>query len=187
MEIELMLDAGASCSIIKYRTFWEIYQLQHPITIQKSTKVTKIYSKQTVPMIGYAAITFSCDPAGEFVFLLTVWISEMRTQNLLGIDFCPKQVSGIHFDLLGIEIKSLTKSICFSSFHQNKSYPHLSQIFTFKATYTMCIDVKRSRCLKFEVFSRRRSYALSTRLSFSTESERFGYRPIFNKHFIHSI
>ena len=87
LEIEFMLDTGASCSIINYRIFWEKCQLQHPITIQKSTKVTKTYSGQTVPMIGYATITFSYDPDGQFIFLLTVWITEMRTQNLLGLDF----------------------------------------------------------------------------------------------------
>ena len=34
-----------------YRTCWEICQLDHPITIQKTTKVTKIYSGQPVSMI----------------------------------------------------------------------------------------------------------------------------------------
>ena len=91
LEIEFMLDTG--CSVINYRIFWEICQLQHAITIQKSTKVTKTYSGQTVPMIGYATITFSYDPNGQFIFPLTVWITEMRTQNLLGMDFCLKQVS----------------------------------------------------------------------------------------------
>ena len=38
LEIEVMLDTEASCSIINYRTFWEICQLQHPITIQKVPK-----------------------------------------------------------------------------------------------------------------------------------------------------
>ena len=149
LEIEFMLDTGASCSIINYRTFWEICQLQHPITIQKSTKVTKTYSGQTVPMIGYATITFSYDPDGQFIFPLTVWITEMRTQNLLGMDFCQKQVSGIHFDLPGIEIKNPPKSICFGSFHQNKSYPHLSQILTIRTPYTMYIDAKSARCWKY--------------------------------------
>ena len=74
-----MLDTGASCSIIVYRTFWEICQLQHPITIQKSTKVTKTYSGQTNSMIGYATITFSYDPDGQLIFPLTGWITEMRT------------------------------------------------------------------------------------------------------------
>ena len=32
----------------------------------KSTKVTKTYSGQTVPMISHATITFSYDPDGQF-------------------------------------------------------------------------------------------------------------------------
>ena len=144
-----MLDTGASCSTINYRTFWEICQLQHPITIQKSTKITKTYSGQTVPVIGYATITFSCDSDGQFIFPLTVWISEMRTQNFLGKNFCQKQVSGIHSDLPGIEIKNPPKSTCYGGFHQNKCCPHLSQFFTIRTPYTMCIDAKSARCWKY--------------------------------------
>ena len=73
----------------------------------------------------------------------------MRTQNLLGMDFCQKQVSGIHSDLPGIEIKNPPKSICYGSFHQNKSYPHLSQILTIRTPYTMCIDAACARCWKY--------------------------------------
>ena len=81
-------------------------------------------------MIGYATITFSYDPDGQIVFPLTLWITEMWTQNLLGKDFCQKHVSGIHFDLPGIEIKNPPKSICYGSFHQIKSNPHLSEFLT---------------------------------------------------------
>ena len=83
-----LIYTRASCSIINFRNFWEIRQLQHPITIQKSTKVTKTYSEQSIPMIGYATIAFSNDPGRQFIFPLTVWITEMRTKNLLGMDFC---------------------------------------------------------------------------------------------------
>ena len=111
LEIEFMLDTGESCSIFNYRTFWEICQLQHPINIQKRTIVTKTYSKQTVPKMGYATISFSYDPDGQFIFPLTVWITETRTQNLLGMDFCQKQVFGIHFDLLGNEKKNQSSQV----------------------------------------------------------------------------
>ena len=144
-----MLDTGASCSIINYRIFWEICQLQHPITLQKSTKLTKTYSGQTVPMVGYASITFCYDPDGQFVFSLTVWVTEMKTQILLGMDFCQKQVSGIHFDLPGIELKNPPNSLCYGCFHQNKVYPHLSQILTIRLPYTMYIDAKSARCWKY--------------------------------------
>ena len=107
-----MLDTGASCSLINYRTFREMCQLQQPITLQKSTKLTKTYSGQTVPVVGYATITFCYDPDGQFVSPLTVWISEMKTQKFLGMDFCQKQISGIHFDLPGLELKNPANSLC---------------------------------------------------------------------------
>ena len=100
-------------------------------------------------MIGYATIPFSCDPDGQSFFPLTVRITEMRTQNLRGKDFCQKQVSGIHFDLPGKEIKNPPKSICYGSFHQNKSYPQLSQNFNITTPYTMHIDAKSVRCWNF--------------------------------------
>ena len=142
LEIEFKLDTGASCSIINHRIFREMCQLQHPITIQKSIKVKKTYWGQTVPMIGYATITFSYDSDGQFIFSPTLWITKMRTQNLLGMDFCKKQVSEIHCDLPGNEIKKPPKSICYGSFPQNISYPHLSQILTIRTPYTMFIDAK---------------------------------------------
>ena len=144
-----MFDTGASCSTINYRFFWEICQLHYPISIQKITKLTETYLGQTNPMIGYATISFSYDPDGQFIFPLTVWITEMRTKNLLGMGCSQKQVSGIHFHLPGIEIKNPPKSICYGSFHQNKSYPHLSQFLTIRTPYTICIDAKRVRYWKY--------------------------------------
>ena len=64
----------------------------------------------------------------DSLFSLTVWITEMNTQNLLGMDFCQKQVSGIHFDLPGLELKNPSNSLYYGGFRQNKLYPHLSQI-----------------------------------------------------------
>ena len=64
------------------------------------------------------------------------------------MDFFPKQVSGIHFDLPEIKIKNPPKSTCYCSFHQNISYPHLSQILTIRTPFTMCIDAKSARCWK---------------------------------------
>ena len=69
-------------------------------------------------MIGCATITFSYDPYGQFIFPLTVWVTEISTQNHFGMDVCQLQVSGIHFDLPGKEIKNLPKTICYGKFHQ---------------------------------------------------------------------
>ena len=111
LEMEFMLDTGASSSIINYRTFWDFCQTHHPITVRRSTTQTRTFSGQVVPMIGFATLTLSYDPDGQFSFPLTVWITGMKTQNLLGMDFCQKQVSSIHFDLPGIELKKQPNTV----------------------------------------------------------------------------
>ena len=149
LEIEFMLDTGASSSIINYRTFWEICQTQHPISVKRSTIQTKTYSGQVVPMIGLTTLTFIYDPDGQLTFPLTVWITEMKTQSLLGMDFCQKQVSGIHFELPGIELKEPPITVCYGSLHQNKSYPFISQILTIRTPHAMHIEAKSARCCKY--------------------------------------
>ena len=149
LEIEFILGTGASSSILNYRAFWEIGRTQHPITVKRCTTQTKTYSGQVVPMIGFATLTFSYDPDGQFSFPLTVWITEMKTANLLGVDFCQKQVSGVHFDLPGIELKEPPNTVCYGSLHQINSYPFFSQILTIRTPHAMHIDTKSARCWKY--------------------------------------
>ena len=149
LEIEFMLDTGASSSIINYRTFWEICQTQHPITVKRSTKQTRTCSGQVVPMIGFATLTFSYDPDRHFSFPLTVRITKMKTQNLLGMDFCQKHVTGIHFHLPGIALKEPRITVCYGSLHQNKPYPLISQILTIRTPHAKHIEAKSARCWKY--------------------------------------
>ena len=149
LEIEFLLDTGASSSTINYRTVWEICQTQHPVTVKRNTTQTKTYSGQVVPMIGFATLTFSYDPDGQFSFPLTVWINEMKAQNILGMDFCQNQVSGIHFDLPGIEPKEPPNTVCYGSLHRNKSYSFISQILTIRTPHAMHVEAKSARCWKY--------------------------------------
>ena len=149
LEIEFMLETGASSSIINYRTFRKICQTQQPITVKRNTTQTRTYSGQVVPMIGLSTLPFSYDPDGQFPFPLTVWITEMKTQNLLGMDFCQKQVSGIHFDLPGIALKEPPNTVCYGSLHQNKSHPFISQILTIRTPHAMYIEAESARCWKY--------------------------------------
>ena len=114
--------------------------------MKKNTTQTKTYSGQVVPIFGFATFTFSY---GHFSFSLTVWITEMKTHNLLGMDFCQKQVSGIHFDLPGIEPKEPPKTVCYGSLHRNKSYPFISQILTIRTPHAMHIEAKSAKCWNF--------------------------------------
>ena len=100
-------------------------------------------------MIGLATLTFSYDPDGQFTFPLTVWITEMKTQNILGMDFCQKQVSGILFQLPGIELKEPPNTVCYGSLHQNNSYPFISRILTIRTPHAMHIESKSARCWEY--------------------------------------
>ena len=100
-------------------------------------------------MIGSATLSFSYDPDGQVFFPLTVWITEMKTQNLLGMDFCQNQVSGIHFELPGIELREPPNTVCYGSLHQNKSYPFISQILTIRTPHAMHIEAKSAICCKY--------------------------------------
>ena len=73
----------------------------------------------------------------------------MKTQNLLGMDFRQKQVSGIHFDLPGIELKEAPNTVCYGSLHQNKSYSFISHILTIRTPHEMHIETKSARCWKY--------------------------------------
>ena len=48
LETEFMLDTGAACLIIHYRTFLEIAQLRQPITVVRSKEKTKNYTGCTL-------------------------------------------------------------------------------------------------------------------------------------------
>ena len=94
-------------------------------------------------------LTFSYDPDGQFIFRLKEWITAMRTPDILGKDFCQKQVSVNQFGLPGNEKKNPPKSICYSSFKQNKLYPHLPQTLTIRTLYTMYIGAESARYWKY--------------------------------------
>ena len=110
LEIDFMLDTGASCSIMNIRFLWEISQFYNLIVVHRSDNLTKTFSGQVVPMIVYAFIKFSYVLNGEYSFPLTVWITQMKTQNLLGMEFCQNQASGTHFDIPGIELRQPPKT-----------------------------------------------------------------------------
>ena len=68
LEIEFLLDTGASSSIINYRTFWEICQMQHPISVTRSTIQTKTYSGPTCTYDWFSNVNIKLRP-GWTIFL----------------------------------------------------------------------------------------------------------------------
>ena len=68
LEDEFMLDTGAACSIINYRTFLDVAQFRQPITVVRSKQRTETYTGDIVPMIGDTTLSVSFDSDGEHQF-----------------------------------------------------------------------------------------------------------------------
>ena len=73
----------------------------------------------------------------------------MKTQNLLGMDFCQKQVSGIHFDLPRIEAEEPPKTVFYRGLHKNETYRFISQIPQIRIPHAMHIEAKSARSWKY--------------------------------------
>ena len=66
LEIEFMLETGAACSIINYRTFLGFAQFGQTITVVRSKQKTKTYTGDIVPKIEHTTLAFSSDSDGEY-------------------------------------------------------------------------------------------------------------------------
>ena len=149
LEIEFMLDTGAACSIINYRTFLEIAQFRQLITVVGNKQKTKTYTGDIVPMIGYTTLSFSFDSDGEHQFELRKWITEAQTLNLLKIDFCRQYVSKLLFEIPAIELKKTADAICYGNMCSTKLYPFVSKIHTIRTPHQIHIHAKTSRVWKY--------------------------------------
>ena len=61
LEIELIVDTGAACSIINYHTFCENSPFHQPITVVRSKQKTRTYNGEEIPMLGNKTLNFSFD------------------------------------------------------------------------------------------------------------------------------
>ena len=149
LEIEFMVDTGAACSIINYRTFREISQFLQPITAVRGKQKTRTYTGEEIPMLGHTTLNFSFDSDGQHCFQLQLWITETKTANLLGIEFCRKYISKLHFDIPALELKDTPNTIWYGSLCATKPYPYLSLIKAIRIPHQIHIDAKTSRVYKY--------------------------------------
>ena len=121
-------------------------------------------------MICYATIDFNYDPNGKCSFPLTVWITEVRTQNLLGKDFLQNQASGTHFELPGIELRQPPKTFCHGNLHQTKTFAYVSRILTVRLPYTKHVDAKSARCWKYSPGDPKSLFLLGSTIQLNKEA-----------------
>ena len=70
----------------------------------RSKQKTRTYTGEEIPMLGHTTLNFSFESDGQHCFQLQLWITETKTANLLGIEFCRKYISKLYFDIPALEL-----------------------------------------------------------------------------------
>ena len=129
LEIELMIDPGSTCTIINYPTYIELNQLGQQINIQTSGNKTRTYNGSEIRMIGYTILTSYFDTDEKYKADHRVWITEEKTSNLLGVDFCHTFLKALYFDIPAVELKTSDKGVLsYGSLNNEKAYPQVSKL-----------------------------------------------------------
>ena len=124
-----MIDPGSTCTIINYPTFLELNQLGQQINIQTSGNKTRTYNGSEIRMIGYTILTSYFDTDGKYKANHRVWVTEEKTFNLLGVDFCHTFLKALYFDIPAVELKTNDKGVLsYGSLNNEKEYPQVSKL-----------------------------------------------------------
>ena len=142
--------------------FCEISQFLQPITVVRNKQKTRTYSGEKITMLGHTTLNFSFVSDGQHCFQLQLWITETKTANLLGIEFCRKYISKLHFDIPALELKDTPNTICYGSLCATKPYLYLSLIRAIRILHQMHIDAKTSRVYKYQPEDEQTNFASGT-------------------------
>ena len=124
-----MLDPGSTCTIINYPTFIELNQLGQQLNIQNSGNKTRTNKGSEIRMIGYTITTSYFDTDGKYKANHRVWVTEEKTFNLLGVDFCHTFLKALYLDIPAVELKTSDKGVLiYGSLNNEKEYPQVSKL-----------------------------------------------------------
>ena len=79
-------------------------------------------------MFGHSSIQSCFDTDGNCPSNYKVWITEEKTANLLGVDFCHLFLKALYFDIPAVELKSKDGVISYGLINNDKEYPNVSKI-----------------------------------------------------------
>ena len=66
LEIEFLLDTGATCSVVNFNTFQAIADVGQNITVVQTQTRTTAFNNSQIRMLGYTILPFSLDIAGKY-------------------------------------------------------------------------------------------------------------------------
>ena len=76
LEIEYLIDAGSTCTIINYPTFLEMQKMNPSLRIFSAIGITKSYNGSQILMLGHTTVTSYFDTGGKYEATYKVWVTK---------------------------------------------------------------------------------------------------------------
>ena len=127
LEIEFLLDTGATCSVINFNTFKAVAQ---NITVVQTQTRTTAFNNSEIRMLGYTILPLSWDNAGKYEMKHKVWITQDYTTNILGKQFFHEFCLSLNFEIPLLGLKTCQGSSMYDEHQKDKEYPGCSKFST---------------------------------------------------------
>ena len=122
LEIEFLLDTGATCSVINFNTFNAISDVGQNITVVQTQTRTTAFNISEIRMLGYTILPFSLDIAGKYEIKHKVWITHEHTTNILRMQFFHEFCLSLNFEIPLHGLKTFQGSSMYGKQQKDKEY-----------------------------------------------------------------
>ncbi len=150
VDIQLLIDTGASVSIMNYETFTEINRIQ-PLKLEKSNIRVRAANLQPIPMLGKCKINLSYNSINTYHVTHEFWVYKPKIghQNLLGMDFLNKEVSAINFKDHTLTPKRFPNGTLAIESVETMNAPYCSRIYNLTSYTDFHIQPNTVRMISF--------------------------------------
>ena len=87
LEIEFLLDTGATCSVVNFNTFQAKSDIGQIFTVVQTQTRTTALNFSEIPMLGYTILPLPLDIAVKYELKEKVWITHEHTAQFWGVQF----------------------------------------------------------------------------------------------------
>ena len=118
------------------------------MTIYRYKNKAKPYNGSDKRMFGHTSIQSCVDTDGKYPSNHKVWITEEKTANLLGVDFCNLFLKALYFDIPAVELKPKERVISYGLMNNDEKLPNGSKIFSINLIEPLFIPARSTNLYK---------------------------------------
>ena len=127
LEIEFLLDTGATCSVITFNTFQAISDVGQNFTIVQTQTRSTAFNNSEIRMLGHTILPFSLDIAGHYEIKHKVWITHKHTTNILVMQYFHEFCLSLKFEIPLLGVKTFQGSSIYGKHQKDMEYPGCSK------------------------------------------------------------